>query len=223
MINKLIVYQIIVFLCSTLLYGEESQRVWIYFVDKGNYQNKNIEEISKLHLSQRAISRRMEKSTAVKYDFSDLPVNQNYIDELKKNSISIIHKSKWFNAVSAYIDVSQYKELIHLHYIKKIEPVRSFKFKLNDNIEESNFYKVSDQDYGLSANQNQMLGIPAFHSRGYTGNGLLIALFDTGFRLDHDAFQSVSVLASWDFVENDNDVSGTYGFSRKFNRSCIWC
>ena len=185
--NKFIIYQIFLILCSTLLLGDEPQRVWIYFVDKGDYQNKNIETVAKNHLSDKSISRRAAKSVPIKYDFTDLPINQEYINDLKKSGISIIHKSKWFNSISAIINESQYKELINLNYIKQITPVKSFRFRVNEETESIASYKITNEDYGLSANQNQMLGIPAFHSRGYDGSGVLIALFDTGFRLDHDA------------------------------------
>ena len=210
--NKIIYCQIIILISISFLFGEDSQRVWIYFKDKGQIESKEVTALSKQHLSERSINRRAGKSTPINYDFTDLPLCQNYLNELKNKGITVIHHSKWFNAVSAYMNDSQYKELIQVNYIKKIEPVKSFNFMSNENFEDLYFYKQTDLDYGASFNQNNMIGVPAFHSRNYDASGIIIALFDTGFKLEHDALQSVNVLDSWDFVENDNDVSGTYGY-----------
>jgi serine protease AprX len=210
--NKLVICYIIVLISVSFLFGEDSHRVWIYFKDKGQIESKDVTVLSKQHLSEKSINRRAGKSTPIKYDFTDLPLYKNYLVDLSNKGISLIHKSKWFNAVSAYVNDSQYKELIGVKYIKKIESVKSFKYKSNENNQDIQAYKKTDFDYGSSFNQNNMIGVPAFHSRNYNASGIIIAIFDTGFRLNHDALQSVNVLDSWDFVENDNDVSGTYGY-----------
>ena len=66
------------------------RRVWIYFKDKGQIESKNIEKIAQKHLSERSIARRANKSIPVRYDYTDLPVNQNYINDLRKLGINIM-------------------------------------------------------------------------------------------------------------------------------------
>ncbi|MCK5032890.1 MAG: hypothetical protein KAS18_04625, partial [Calditrichia bacterium] len=63
--NKFIISQIFLILCATLLFGKDTQRVWIYFIDKGNYKYEDIARISKQHLSERSITRRAIKSTPI--------------------------------------------------------------------------------------------------------------------------------------------------------------
>jgi len=209
--NKFLLIIILVLLFLSSLPGNEVQKVWIYFKDKDQIESKDYAQISKQYLAEKSIARRAQKSIPVKYDFSDLPINQNYIAELKKNGITIIHKSKWLNAVSALINENQYKELIKVNFIKKINSVKTFIFKNNVNEEKTTFLKPTDFDYGDSFTQNNLHGIPAFHSRQYDGTGILIALFDTGFKTSHEALQPVNVIHSWDFVENDDDVAGYPG------------
>lgn len=67
-------------------------------------------------------------------------------------------------------------------------------------------------DYGTSLDQLAQLNLPCLHQRGYTGRGVLVAQFDSGF-LDVDtidAFDSLwqqnRVVAYRDFVNNDNGV-----------------
>jgi len=209
--SKSIIIQILILLLVNSLMSENVQRVWIYFKDKGQIKSKNVEEIAKQYLSDKSITRRAQKSSPIKYDFTDLPLNQKYVTELKNNGITIIHKSKWFNAVSAFTNENQHKELINLDFIKKIVPVKSFSFSGEEIEDKTSLANPTDFDYGDSFTQNNMHGIPVFHNRNYDGSGILIAMFDTGFLVTHEAFQIVNILHSWDFVENDNDVTGWPG------------
>jgi hypothetical protein len=209
--NSIIISQILLYIVTSAMRGGENQRVWIYFKDKGQIESKDFAKFSKQQLSERSIIRRANKSIPIKYDFTDLPVYEHYVKKLKNNAISIIHRSKWLNAVSAYIHESQYKKLLALNFVEKIKPVKSFKFKGKEKTEESTGLKRTNLEYGPSFNQNDMLGIPAYHTRGYAGNGIRIAVFDTGFKTSHNALSSLNVITSWDFVENDAIVFGFPG------------
>ncbi|PIV38880.1 MAG: hypothetical protein COS29_05570, partial [Candidatus Omnitrophica bacterium CG02_land_8_20_14_3_00__42_8] len=54
------------------------------------------------------------------------------------------------------------------------------------------------------------MNIPAVHDSGLTGNGIRIAIFDTGFNKDHPAFQRIideeRLIAGHDFIFNDENV-----------------
>lgn len=189
----------------------KSERVWIYFKDKGDITEYDFELESNKNLSPKSIERRANKNKPISYDFTDLPIESSYIKELQQNGVKIKNRSKWFNAVSVLkssIDITQLKQL---PFVKKIETVRSFNFEMNPVIEEINNYKLTNSDYGASFNQNEMLGIPTVHEKGYTSNGIRIAVFDTGFKTTHQALQSLNVIASRDFIDGDDDVTGYPG------------
>ncbi|MCG8339018.1 MAG: S8 family serine peptidase, partial [Proteobacteria bacterium] len=62
-------------------------------------------------------------------------------------------------------------------------------------------------DYGGSYTQNNQISVPAVHNLGYNGTGVVIAIFDSGFnRLTHEAFNSINIADTWDFVNGDADV-----------------
>ena len=215
--SKIVLVQIIILFIVNSLASENIQRVWIYFTDKGQIESKDIAELAKQYLSERSNTRRTMKSIPINYDFTDLPVNQNYINDLKKNEIKIIHKSKWLNAVSATINDSKLEDLKKLSFVKKITPVRSFKFKYDEQTKGINLTMQTDFDYGDSFTQNNMHGIIAFHEEEYDGSGILIAMFDTGFKTTHEALQSVNVLHTRDFIDNDDDVTGYPGETHGIN------
>jgi subtilisin family serine protease len=63
-------------------------------------------------------------------------------------------------------------------------------------------------DYGASYEQLQMLQIPALHTFGLSGRGVLVAHFDAGYDLlSHPCFNTTRFTAAWDFVDDDLDVS----------------
>ncbi|MBW2464978.1 MAG: S8 family serine peptidase [Deltaproteobacteria bacterium] len=61
-------------------------------------------------------------------------------------------------------------------------------------------------DYNLTANQLLQIGVPYLHACGLDGTGVVIAVQDTGFHLEHDVFAGLQVLAERDFI-NDDDTT----------------
>ena len=62
-------------------------------------------------------------------------------------------------------------------------------------------------DYGSSLDQLRQLRVPELHERGFHGEGVVVAVFDSGFpNLSHEAFAALAVVAERDFVENRDSV-----------------
>ncbi|MCB0745978.1 MAG: S8 family serine peptidase [Ignavibacteriae bacterium] len=72
---------------------------------------------------------------------------------------------------------------------------------------------VHTYDYGPSLTQNEVMKIADVHDQGYTGNGILICLMDSGFDKvsTHEVFSTMNIVAAYDFVNNDNDVENGTG------------
>ncbi|GEM_PF-3555803 len=65
-------------------------------------------------------------------------------------------------------------------------------------------------DYGGTEPPLRTLGVPALHDAGFTGEGVVIAVLDTGFDLTSAPFARLvegdRILATRDFVQGDDDV-----------------
>jgi hypothetical protein len=61
-------------------------------------------------------------------------------------------------------------------------------------------------EYGIATDQLAMLTVPSMHDCGLTGAGVVVALLDSGFTLDHEALAHLDVLGERDFI-NDDDVT----------------
>ncbi len=192
--------------------------VWIYFSDKGV---NAIDDLSnpKTIVSKKSLERRskvLSKTNLV--DFTDLPIDQNYINVLRQNGFVVKQKSKWFNAVSGYATLSEINSISSLSFVKKIDIVKKL-LRRKDDVEfqtsEINLDKSLTQpegilsfNYGSSFTQLSLSNIPQVHDLGYTGKGVTICLMDAGFdNLQHEVFSKMNIVAQWDFVNGDSVVA----------------
>lgn len=205
----------------------EIYRVWVFFKDKGN-QIEDYFSNFLIVVSEKSIRRRMKLNNESLLDFSDLPVYQNYIDQVKQTGFQLKNKSKWFNAISGFATKEQIVRISMFDFVKQIDLVKGYS-TIKPNFEEENSFQTENKtrqpeklyslDYGNSFTQNNLINIPAVHNLGYNGNGVTICVMDAGFNnLAHVVFNSMNIIATWDFVNGDPNVgdegdmgSGSHG------------
>ncbi len=96
---------ILIVALSSQIFSQE--KYFIYFIDKGSENSNSLNKTSNAYveavqnLSQKSIERRIKNMGEDFINYDDLPIYQNYLDELKKLNIQIIRKLTWFNSVSA--------------------------------------------------------------------------------------------------------------------------
>ena len=202
--NHIIIFIIIL---VSFISADDSGRYWIYFRDKNISSKSNLHGLTDLPLNERAIKRRQLRGVGPLYDHTDLPLSGEYITELENSGIKVYRKSRWLNAVSCYLNGVDKEKIKNLSFIEKIKPVSTFSYRPIPETEQQIFYKSVEDDYGPSFNQNDMIGVPYAHELGFHGEDVLIAVFDTGFILDHEALKHIDVVDSWDFIYDDDVVS----------------
>jgi subtilisin family serine protease len=193
--------------------------VWVFFADKGNETQNYFQKPSNV-VSEKSLNRRAKVLSEDKIiSQRDLPVNQSYIDQLQSVGFQLKQKSKWFNGVSGWIKSSQLSQISFLPFIKQMDIVYRFR---SDKFEEEsvnelpkgqneNLLKPSGThsfNYGQSLVQLNVITVPQVHDLGYTGAGITICLMDAGFDrwTTHQVFDSMNVIATWDFVDGNSDV-----------------
>ena len=189
------------------------QDAWVYFNQKENVQASIDNPIS--ILTQQAIDRK--NSHDILIDERDVPVNEAYITMLKapETGVTVFAKSKWFNAVyvrgteediNALVDDFSFVDAVDfadksLNMSRVV--ISQDKFSIENN--EVSF------NYGDTQNQVEMINADALHLQDYTGDGIVVAVLDSGFpNVDTmGAFQRLrdngDLLDGYDFVgRNDN-------------------
>jgi serine protease AprX len=200
--------------------------LWVSFTDKGAAQLQK-RAIPLQVVSDRALERRRRALPADQLvDRSDLPVEGTYVDRLASMGASIRQTSRWLNAASITATPPAIEAIATLPFVLSLELVGRYR---RDPIRTApantpallpSLGKSDGQnalDYGPSLAQVSLLNIPAVHNMGNSAQGIIIGVFDNGFRLpSHESFASMNILATRDFVDKKtnvvpNDPSSAFG------------
>ncbi len=185
------------------------EKYWIFFRDKG-LPDPSAQKSLFLSFSERTLERRLKNlSGKIGIDDYDIPVSVQYIQDVKSIGVEIAAISRWFNAVSAYLSPVQRTAVENLPCVTSLRKVAlSHKnILIRHELTARDLFSVTTPDYGSSYAQNALINTPAAHQLGYSGQGVLIGMIDTGFNLDHIALRNIHIVDDSDFVDNDKDVS----------------
>jgi subtilisin family serine protease len=141
-------------------------------------------------LTEKAIQRRVREKFAV--DSLDLPVTAAYLQGISAYSQELLYVSKWLNAAVVVTDAAGKKNMEALPFVQKVELVaKGFIAKTgNRTVPEISQKPTKNQKWAIEESyreaaaydfQNDLLGIPAMHQAGFTGKGITVAVFDSGF------------------------------------------
>ncbi|KAB1067116.1 S8 family serine peptidase [Tamlana haliotis] len=208
------------FLLLQCLVFSQVEDAWVYFIDKENVTAALNNPIS--ILTQKAIDRKQKDGVAI--DYRDVPVNEQYITVLKSaTGISVLAKSKWFNAVhirgskTAIDNLRSNATLSFIDYIDFADKSLNAKYATRSKIaqvtdkfslENSN----SDFVYGNTQNQVEMIAAHQLHQDDFTGEGISIAVLDAAFTNVNtmNAFERLRTAGNlkdgYDFVDRTHDV-----------------
>ena len=196
----------------------EKVRVWVYFTDKGFFDQESYSKASKMtenFFTPKSLQRRAKSIKGELISFIDLPVNRPYIESIKILGANLRQISRWLNAASFEVSIDKLDQISILPFVKSIQPVRTYiRRPLKEEIQPQ-FKPVESLDYGPSYSQLQQINVPAVHTLGYKGQGVLVCMMDTGFRKDHKAFKSAylegRVWAEYDFINHDTNTQNEPG------------
>ncbi len=181
---------------------------WVFFSDKGFSRGSSAEHralrAAEERLSARCIERRQKAMRGGPVvTFEDIDLCPEYVDALAEMT-DIRERSRWLNAVSVDADEPTIRAVSELPFVRDVEPVATFRRERPSSF---SLPTPSIGDYGSSYSQNHMLGSPTAHRLGISGDGVLICITDTGFKLDHAALDSSEVVGKYDFICDDTIVS----------------
>lgn len=194
---------------SVAVHAQEN-RYMVFFTDKEgvSFSLANPGDF----LSPKAIDRRLMQGIDV--TAQDLPVNHFYVEGVRDAGASTFFTTRWMNGVLVECAPETLPAIEALPFVDRVEFVaplsqlqsggrRAFNLRRKDNHLESE-----------TQSQLQMLGLQHMHASGATGEGVTIAILDSGFPgvnvlpafahivSDHRFVTEVS----YDFVHNSSDV-----------------
>lgn len=187
---------------------------WVFFKDKpqADFYLSNPSSI----LSSKAISRRAKFNIAL--NVTDAPLEKSYVQQIRLiKELSVLATSKWMNAIHVKGEVSVIQTLQDLSFVQKIEWAnknRNIQPKIASksiSVRDKKAQKLSENySYGNAANQIQMLNGHLLHQQGYTGKGIDVAIFDSGFI-------GVNTTSPFANLRNNGQIKTTYNFVSRTN------
>lgn len=197
-------------LSAFFAFSQESHYV-VYFKDKDNSQYSI--ENPEAFLSPKAIQRKAKYNIPI--DQYDLPVSRHYVNALIDNEVNVMFTSRWFNAALVEIEQDNLPVIQNLSFVDSIHYVAPMEELANSGRtgrSQVNASRGNKKNTYANLLQNRMMGIKEMHEEGYTGDDILIAVFDSGFDLvdessfyDH-IFKESKILFTRDFVGNSDNV-----------------
>jgi subtilisin family serine protease len=199
-------------------------KVWIFFRDKGIASQRGYDAaIAEIRASfaPRAIKRRQQRGhnaarNGALFDARDLPVAEAYVDAARAAGADVQRTSRWVNAASAFVNADEIQAIAALPFVTRIQPVACWAGPEPIDMRPLEPQPAQDGtprtiDYGAATGQLQQINLIALHEAGYTGDGVIIGILDTGFKRTHTAFNQpgheVTVLAEYDFVDDDPNTA----------------
>jgi len=194
----------------------ETVKIWVFFTDKQVFNQADFDQKAvEINISEKTMARRA-KVGRDRVVFADLPVARDYINAVVNLGAEHRRSSKWLNSASFEISLDLLDVVADLPFVASIKPVVGY--KREEKIESKNDIPTAQEtlspatvNYGPSFGQLDQINVPQVHNRGYTGKGVTLAIFDTGFRKTHEAFTMAyskgRVLAEWDFIFNDGNTA----------------
>lgn len=200
-------------------------KAWVFFQDKGVHTPEELAAALatvKGHYNMRAVQRRAWRARgATLFDEQDLPIPPAYLAAIEATGARVHVQSKWVNAVSAWVTREQAAQIAALPFVRALQAVGRARQNLPVEINETPPEMMpalpaeSGLNYGASAAQLDQINVIALHEAGYTGEGVIIGVLDTGFRRTHAAFNDpnhpLQVIAEYDFVDDDTNAGQEAG------------
>lgn len=172
------------FIILSSLVSAQTELVFVFFKDKPNKAAFYANPLSEL--SQKALDRRT--NLGIPLNDQDAPVENSYIQNLRNLGFTVTDYSKWLNGAAVNATAAQIAQLQNLAYVNAVEsfvktPKTSGNYKAKDKFEAYNRENAgkTNFNYGTGLAQINQINLRTLHQQGFTGTGISIAVFDTGF------------------------------------------
>jgi serine protease AprX len=189
--------------------------VWVFLRDKGDYSKSEIESMIRQVASSYeagSVLRRVRARPDQPFDEMDVPIYKPYVNAIKEEGVEFRAFSKWLNAVSITANPHQIRRISRLPFVERISRVSGRRGGPGPETRPVPARAISTlEQYGYSWRQLDQIQVTDLHTEGYTGQGVTVAIFDTGFWLEHESLENLNLIAQHDFINDDDTTANQPG------------
>jgi len=190
----------------------ETGRTWLYLRDEQiprDELNRRL-ALAFQSLTPRSQARRLKTLGAPGVRLCDLPPSPERLSAIESTGCRVVRSLRYINAVIVTGSEASVARAARLAFVDSARPVMAFASMNASREFEEQRAAIRDNaaDYGVALRQLGMVNVPAAHSAGFRGRGVLIGSQDTGFdNLNHNCFRFLEVIAAYDFLNDDHNVA----------------
>jgi len=192
---KLRIFFISFYLLILSFVGQSQSKYWVFFTDKevGSFDPYT-------YFDQKAIDRRVKVQYSL-FDYTDLPVNISYLNQVEGMVDSVGFSTRWFNGVSVYCNEQIIEKIKNLDFVSNVNGINA---ESRVCVVRNN--RLSHGEILLLKAQTERFGASELKEKGITGKGVRIAILDTGFpQVDKSpVFSHIRkekrIIATYDFI-----------------------
>ncbi|MBL7864984.1 MAG: S8 family peptidase [Cyclobacteriaceae bacterium] len=167
-------YRLLIILCFfTSAVSAQTNRYMVFFEDKAG--TPHVVSQPETFLSDRAITRRAKALKQVDQD--DLPVTPGYVTQVRGTGAKAFFTSRWMNGVLVEATPAMLASINLLPFVKSTEFVAPNAQLIGGR----KGTKGLTTSIAASEEQLHQLGIDSMHADGYRGEGVMVAILDSGF------------------------------------------
>lgn len=185
----------------------QENRYMVFFTDKEGIPQTISKPID--FLSERAIQRRMDQNISITAE--DLPVSKSYVAGVMAAGATVLYTSRWVNGALIHCPPAVVTEVEALPYVDRVEYVAPPGREPSGGRRSAGFRK-NNNNIGIDTEgQLKMLGLDQMHRDNFDGEGIVIAVLDSGFPgVDQaPAFQALFAEGRFDAEVSHNFISHT--------------
>lgn len=185
-------------------------RYMVFFKDKNGsaYTIEKPEEF----LSAKALERRRNQNIDI--NANDLPVSEGYLTALELlHDVDVYFPTKWMNGVLVEMEESLVDDVASLSFVSDVAYVALGSKLINSDSnggrksQKKKVVELGAANDNESQAQNEFIGVGVMHDAGYLGDGILLAIFDSGYEfVDNSSY--------FTHLFNENRIKGTKDFVR---------
>ena len=179
-------------LCLTsathLASAQNVEKTWIFLTDKLDGVGKTT-QVEAGYISDRAAERRHRRGSSWTAAH-DAPISPLYLSTLAAEGVEVVRRSRWLNAVSAYLDANQRHAIRQMPFVRKLQPVAGLSTNISPPIPVPPViaHPLSRRlDCGPSCGQLQLVNAITPLDNGINGQGIIVGFVDT--RFDYNGVQ----------------------------------
>lgn len=175
---------------------------WVYFTDRGPDLENRLYLKSLELIDSPSFDRRISAGI-FEADELDIEPWTDYVKNVASltPSGSVRTTSRYLNAVSVCTASDDIDRIKNLPFVDRVSPVSISTYQTPV------YNSITGTASGLTSFQLSQIHLDDLHERGWTGQGVIIGVLDSGFNLTHIVFQQIDVILQYDFINDDGDPS----------------